>query len=491
MSNVLRIANLTVTNGNAVVTVNSVEVLTKFKAGDVLFVANNLPLVVQSIAGQNITLTALAPYSASNVEGVLMASNVNLRDALDKIQENNNTWSRYFAPYLIWMASTNDTEPLEDSQGNVKQVRTPYKLDQMADNINTAAVTLGTLEDDVDALTATVNSQQATLDAARNAAITAKDDAEAAETRIGTVETNINTKHTEIKTYHLGTFAVAPTTDNDGNPLIEGAEYFSSTDDVTYHWDGSAWNSEQLAAAASATTASNAATAATTQAGLATNAWNDFKAINLGRHATAPTTDLESNPLQDGMSYTNTTLNTYNIRVNGAWVDVIAGMTTKVSEAEAARDTALVHRDAAETAKDVALAAANYKGEWANQTGAANIPYAVSKNNGIFMLLNNVADVTTSDPEVDTGNWGQIASIGGVATDAAKLGGNLPSHYATAASVAAITLNSLGAEPAFVKNTAHNKNFGTGSGDVAVGDHTHTDLQAGINKARILALAAL
>lgn len=50
------------------------------------------------------------------------------------------------------------------------------------------------------------------------------------------------------------------------------------------------------------------------------------------------------------------------------------------------------------------------------------------------------------------------------------------------------TLNSLGAEPAFSKNTAFNKNFGTGANDVARGNHTHSasDITSGtLNDNRI------
>lgn len=60
------------------------------------------------------------------------------------------------------------------------------------------------------------------------------------------------------------------------------------------------------------------------------------------------------------------------------------------------------------------------------------------------------------------------------AVDSAKLGGELPSYY----------------EPAFTKNTAFNKTFGTGSSDVAKGDHGHSDLHSHNNKTILDAISA-
>jgi hypothetical protein len=42
---------------------------------------------------------------------------------------------------------------------------------------------------------------------------------------------------------YLGPKATAPTTDNEGNPLQEGMQYFNTTDSVLYIWNGTAWQS--------------------------------------------------------------------------------------------------------------------------------------------------------------------------------------------------------------------------------------------------------
>lgn len=46
----------------------------------------------------------------------------------------------------------------------------------------------------------------------------------------------------EFESLYLGAKATAPTTDNEGQPLVVGALYFNTTDDKMYAWDGAAWD---------------------------------------------------------------------------------------------------------------------------------------------------------------------------------------------------------------------------------------------------------
>lgn len=59
---------------------------------------------------------------------------------------------------------------------------------------------------------------------------------------------------------------------------------------------------------------------------------------------------------------------------------------------------------AAAESESVALGAANFKGIWANLTGALNIPASVEHEGAVYLLLNNLADVTLSEPSV-TADW--------------------------------------------------------------------------------------
>jgi len=62
---------------------------------------------------------------------------------------------------------------------------------------------------------------------------------------------------------------------------------------------------------------------------------------------------------------------------------------------------------AAEASEAVAMAAANYVGPWADQVGAAAVPYAVSHLDQYWQLSENLADVTAKTPGTDA-EWIRI-----------------------------------------------------------------------------------
>lgn len=57
------------------------------------------------------------------------------------------------------------------------------------------------------------------------------------------------------------------------------------------------------------------------------------------------------------------------------------------------------------TAVDSALSSANFKGEWADLTGALAVPASVSHNSKVWLLLTDLADVTASEPSSDNVDW--------------------------------------------------------------------------------------
>jgi len=75
-------------------------------------------------------------------------------------------------------------------------------------------------------------------------------------------------------------------------------------------------------------------------------------------------------------------------------------------------DIAGVNSDAdrAESAADSAVASANFKGAWSSLTGALNIPASVTHNGYLWILLNNLADVTASEPGVSA-DWQDLPTI--------------------------------------------------------------------------------
>jgi hypothetical protein len=62
------------------------------------------------------------------------------------------------------------------------------------------------------------------------------------------------------------------------------------------------------------------------------------------------------------------------------------------------------------TSAATSLAASNYRGEWAAQSGAAAVPYSVSRSKKVYGLKTALADVSTVEPEV-TGGWATYWNI--------------------------------------------------------------------------------
>ncbi len=58
----------------------------------------------------------------------------------------------------------------------------------------------------------------------------------------------------------------------------------------------------------------------------------------------------------------------------------------------------------ASTSEAIALSSANFKGNWSDLTGALNVPSSAYHNGITWQLLNDLADVTLSEPSV-TSDW--------------------------------------------------------------------------------------
>jgi len=77
------------------------------------------------------------------------------------------------------------------------------------------------------------------------------------------------------------------------------------------------------------------------------------------------------------------------------------------AQATADASTATTKATSATSSEAVAVAAANFKGTYASRTGAATVPYSVSHLGLFWMLLSNLADVTTKVPGTDP-EWQEI-----------------------------------------------------------------------------------
>lgn len=82
----------------------------------------------------------------------------------------------------------------------------------------------------------------ASAEAAQAAAETAQAAAETAQTAAETAQSAAETVYDTFDDRFLGAKASAPSTDNDGNPLVTGAMYWNTTTNYMYVWDGTSWH---------------------------------------------------------------------------------------------------------------------------------------------------------------------------------------------------------------------------------------------------------
>lgn len=105
-----------------------------------------------------------------------------------------------------------------------------------------------------------------------------------------------------------------------------------------------------------------------------------------------------------------------------------------VSEANALQVDVNMNAAAASTAqsmRDAAQAAANYKGVWSALTGALNIPASVFHNNNFWILTSNLANVATAEP----GAGGVWAPVNGFRTPLPTIRPSLLLNFANSQAV--------------------------------------------------------
>ena len=102
-------------------------------------------------------------------------------------------------------------------------------------------------------------------------------------------------------------------------------------------------------------------------------------------------------------------------------------------EAKASADTAVASADTAVASGAVAQASANFKGPWAGLVGALAVPASVSHLNTFWVLLQNLADVTTQTPGSAPAFWQEIGrnfattiGVGGATASASGAGVSFP-----------------------------------------------------------------
>jgi hypothetical protein len=83
-----------------------------------------------------------------------------------------------------------------------------------------------------------------------------------------------------------------------------------------------------------------------------------------------------------------------------AFLGALPTFVTEANALEANVNAKEVIVTAQANAANIAMAAANFKGEWSALSGAATVPYCVSHDNMYWMLTTNIADITAKEPGV-------------------------------------------------------------------------------------------
>ncbi|WP_321276915.1 hypothetical protein [Thiomicrorhabdus indica] len=74
-----------------------------------------------------------------------------------------------------------------------------------------------------------------------------------------------------------------------------------------------------------------------------------------------------------------------------------------------------------QAASSSALAAANFKGEWSSLAGALNTPATVLHQERIWLLTEDLADVSLSEPSFENSQWQRLSGFASSSTIAKTL----------------------------------------------------------------------
>lgn len=98
-----------------------------------------------------------------------------------------------------------------------------------------------------------------------------------------------------------------------------------------------------------------------------------------------------------------TQLNTYADEANSTQTAINTSESNASASATAAAGSSSTAQNAAVTAQGLA----NNRGAWSNLTGALNVPASVVHDGFTWLLLNNLSDVTASEPG-STNDWQKV-----------------------------------------------------------------------------------
>lgn len=209
---------------------------------------------------------------------------------------------------------------------------------------------------------------------------------------------------------YLGAKSSAPTTDNDGNALAEGAMYYDTVDDIIYVWNGTTWQTITTGSGGleAANNLSDVASASTsrTNLGLGTTDSPTFNGISVGSFGGSPKFQVDPNS-------NSVTVNS-NLSIDGS-VSSTGSLTLSDNLNAISPDITFISSGYANyTLKD--------------DTGDFKITSGVSPTAKFIILDNNNVGINTNTPAEKLDVSGNIAVSGtvdgrDVAADGTKLDG--------------------------------------------------------------------
>lgn len=236
---------------------------------------------------------------------------------------------------------------------------------------------------------------------------TAKTAAEAAQTAAEAANTSAQSALTQVQTIfdnfddrYLGEKASDPTEDNDGDPLQAGQVYWNTTDDELKFYNGATWEAPSTQAATSATNALASENKAADWAEEDEDVEVETGQYSAKHHSLkASASSTAAGTAQSASETAQTAAETARDKA-ADWAEEDEDVEVETGQYSAKHWSAK-----AEGHSDVAAAYANFEGVWTELTGALNVPAAVFHDSMIWMLLDNLADVTTSEPSPTNTDW--------------------------------------------------------------------------------------
>ncbi len=149
---------------------------------------------------------------------------------------------------------------------------------------------------------------------------------------------------------------------------------------------------------------------------------------------------------------------TFQIPFIGEVNTTVAAINTDTAQVTLDKAAAAASAAAAKASEDNAANTANQKGNWSGLTGAATMPFAVYHKGTAWVLLNALADITTSEPGV-TGDWSATSERFSFVSAAFTIANNC--NCSIDASVAAVDAAFLTSYAAGTVLTIHNESIST------------------------------